>query len=1326
MEVHQVAFYELTMHQVNLTRALELAPVFSDAPTIAFFAGLNHFLPAVLSSQRLIRLLAGLRRRCRVLQAEEPPATEAAAAAVAKDLKEGSMQYRTPLAQTLAGITASLSLAIGGSGEPGAAAQALVLAQEAAQLSRSSTVYRDAASGLAAHRSEAGAAGDTSFCAGGVASDTSFCAGGAVETASESMDNMKRCERAPMTPMVAECPERTAVGPEDGKHIEDGGRDRATEALGCQHRSAAARARLSVPSKGAAMPADTECGRAACEEPPTAGPPAAGSSGSCEPIGSREVQGEQRVAQQIEDPDARESETKGVFVESVVAAMASALLQAPSARVRAVRWLQHALRLSERDGAGATCGGAGEDGERPSGLCMLQELAAKGLAEAYEAAGALPEALTWRLQAAKSLESRVGLAHPESAEAYAALASTAYHLGDYHRSLGWGEKALMARELRLGPAHFAVAGACDCLGATCEALGLAREALAWYERALGIQEGLPAASDGEAREMREGPFRMRDGYFQSGRERAPSAAEPSVNVRRKSRLLSMHSKYFGPHADGDDGSPHVDSEREEPPRRAVWILDPREHEEDCRGDKGGKQQAEVLAAAWKQRNLEIFEERFGYDHPEVTALCGELGAVCSSKEQYREILHFYEAALRETLEEFGECHAHVAQACQGIGTVKESMGKYTEALSWHTRALGVMEAVLGEEHPNVAAACACLGGVCLLLKDCPAALAWHHKALHVYQKHLGLHPTVGGASNSIGRVLLASGQHEEALQWHRTALQIFKEELGPTHPNVAATCSQVSEVYRNIDGREDNALEWAQRATHLYEDELGPDHPKVATASVVLGRALAQEPEPDFPAALAALQRALQIYEDKLGAGHLNVAAVCSDIGALHLAWSSSERAEAQRGDRAALQWYQRALMLYQEQLGDSHPQVAATCTRLGDAYLQLNLGEDAVELHEHARCIYEEALGPSCPEVARAWRHLGRARMYLQHYSAAVDAFARSRLFWETQCGGSSESQSAESLGEFEAEPAPGRPSAEGGPGASTPSGAPGASSVGERAAEPVSAGAAPKGRKAEAEAEARGEEALCCVHLGEAYQGMACFEDALKWLRRALASRRKLLGDHHPDVAATCRAIADVYSSIAADWLKKASQITEETHVTAAKPGEYSGATTTVATAGAKKTPARAVWGDDGSVRDKHSALVGDPGVHHGAVMKLSGRAQLLPIWQKRYLVIFREMHTFGYYHSEEDFWNAKPSKDVVHSLEDYIIVTSENAVDVQWLGPRRTLLETEFWLAKRDARYYRFRTKTRTGCEEWVQQFQQCINALNDAKQASLDCRPLESHP
>ncbi len=139
------------------------------------------------------------------------------------------------------------------------------------------------------------------------------------------------------------------------------------------------------------------------------------------------------------------------------------------------------------------------------------------------------------------------------------------------------------------------------------------------------------------------------------------------------------------------------------------------------------------------------------------------------------------------------------------------------------------------------------------------------------------------------------------------------------------------------------------------------------------------------------LERSLRIYEETLGNEHPDVAAVLNNLAELYRNQGKLSQAQP---------LFERALRIYEKAFGDEHPYVAAALNSLANLYHGQGKLSDAEPLYERSLRIREEVHGDEHHHVAQSLNNLADLYRNQGKLSQAQPLFERALRIWEKALG--------------------------------------------------------------------------------------------------------------------------------------------------------------------------------------------------------------------------------------------------------------------------------------------------------------------------------------
>jgi tetratricopeptide (TPR) repeat protein len=288
----------------------------------------------------------------------------------------------------------------------------------------------------------------------------------------------------------------------------------------------------------------------------------------------------------------------------------------------------------------------------------------------------------------------------------------------------------------------------------------------------------------------------------------------------------------------------------------------------------------------KRRVVEIFEARYGNEHPNVTIALNNLAALLYSTNRLAEAEPLMRRALAIDEASYGSDHPNVATRLSNLAALLQATNRLAEAEPLMRRALAIDEASYGSDHPKVATA---LNNMALLLKDTnrlAEAEPLMAQVVEIFEISYGSdHPKVATALNNLAQLLLATNRLAEAEPLMRRVVEICEASYGSNHPHVAIALNNLAGLLQATN-RLPDAEPLFRRALAIDEASYGSDHPTVANllnnlASLLQATNRLEEAEPlmrrQVEIFIAFCQQGFQ--HPHLEAAFLNYRSLLHDLG---------------------------------------------------------------------------------------------------------------------------------------------------------------------------------------------------------------------------------------------------------------------------------------------------------------------------------------------------------------------------------------------------------------------------------------------------------------
>ena len=287
------------------------------------------------------------------------------------------------------------------------------------------------------------------------------------------------------------------------------------------------------------------------------------------------------------------------------------------------------------------------------------------LANAYESAGRLDEAIDLLEQTLVDRERVLGINHPDTLTSRGNLASTYRSAGRLEQAIDLHKRTLADSERILGPDHPDTLASHNELASTYESAGRLEQAIPLYERTLADSERIL------------GPDHPRTLIFRSNLAGAyQSAGRLEQAIPLFERTLADRERILGPD--------HPDT------------LASRNNLAGAYESAGRLEQAIPLF----ERTLADRERILGSDHPGTLVSRGNLAAAYWSAGRLDQAIDLHKRNLADHERVLGPDHPHTLVARNNLAKVYQSAGRLDQAIDLYEQNLTETLRILGPDHPN--------------------------------------------------------------------------------------------------------------------------------------------------------------------------------------------------------------------------------------------------------------------------------------------------------------------------------------------------------------------------------------------------------------------------------------------------------------------------------------------------------------------------------------------------------------------------------------------------------------------------------------------------
>ena len=247
------------------------------------------------------------------------------------------------------------------------------------------------------------------------------------------------------------------------------------------------------------------------------------------------------------------------------------------------------------------------------------------------------------------------------------------------------------------------------------------------------------------------------------------------------------------------------------------------------------------------------------------------------------------------------------------------------------------------------------------------------QSLNISKQVLGeSHPDYAASLSNLASYYSGLGDYTKAVELGTQALNVLKQALGETHPGYATSLSNLAIIYSNL-GDYTKAVELGTQALNIRKQVLAETHPDYATSLNNLASYYSDLG--DYSKAVELGTQALNILKQTLGETHPGYATSLSSLAVDYFYLGDYSK---------AVELGTQALEIRKRVLGESHPDYAASLSNLASYYSYLGEYSKAVELGTQALNIRKQVLGETHPDYSNSLHNLARFNYLAGNYGEA------------------------------------------------------------------------------------------------------------------------------------------------------------------------------------------------------------------------------------------------------------------------------------------------------------------------------------------------------
>lgn len=351
---------------------------------------------------------------------------------------------------------------------------------------------------------------------------------------------------------------------------------------------------------------------------------------------------------------------------------------------------------------------------------------------------------------------------------------------------------------------------------------------------------------------------------------------------------------------------------------------------------------------------------------------------------YQKALSYYEMALKEALLHGDGISYEVMSLNASIGVVHAILGDHTKKNEFFEEAKNVADEIHSqlyfqtieevETELNVK-----IDDLNLPQETLEKANQRYFEKSYVYladsYKHIAaLYSRMGGYASLVE----SFDYYEEALDNYEDLLEVQEKNLGDANLDVAETCINIGVMHsKSIEF--DEALEYYERAQMIVENLYGENHLLMVTIYNNIGQVYAEKG--NYLKALDYFEKTMSILENESEVNHRSIVNVYNNAGAMCI---SLERYSD------AMDYYSKALKINEKVLGEKHPQVGKLYERIGYVYSEQGDYQKAIEYCYKGLMISERVYGKSNPVMESSYKVMSDIYIKQGDYDKALDYYQK------------------------------------------------------------------------------------------------------------------------------------------------------------------------------------------------------------------------------------------------------------------------------------------------------------------------------------------------
>lgn len=368
--------------------------------------------------------------------------------------------------------------------------------------------------------------------------------------------------------------------------------------------------------------------------------------------------------------------------------------------------------------------------------------------------------------------------------------------------------------------------------------------------------------------------------------------------------------------------------------------------------------------------------------------------------EHKKSLKEYKEALQIHIDTLGENHPETALSYGCVGVAYMNLQNYQEALKNTLKGMDIREYKLGNKHPKTAESYYWLGEIYSQpweSQDFDMALKYLQKAKSIREKAYGLkHKETLFVYNKIGDVCYEKQDYKTSKAYYIKCLQMINSRGRLSKDDVYTTMilnNSLGLIERMLpDG--DSNIEWSYFSNALDKYKTIVDEEDVTTSTLYYNIACACEDREDYGAALDYYQRALPLYEKFYKNDVIAIASLHINIGMMYFRIDGGK--ESKENIINEHKHIKRALDICIARYGINSIETANIYQSIGRYYYDKKDYGKAQEYYFKALEIRGKECGNESIDAAHSYNDIGTIYFAIKDYNNALHYFSHANSIKE------------------------------------------------------------------------------------------------------------------------------------------------------------------------------------------------------------------------------------------------------------------------------------------------------------------------------------------